>query len=64
MCEIFGSERKISLCRELTKLNEDIHRTTLGGAVTYYNENNPRGEYVLVVEGAPEGFKTEGSLDL
>jgi len=51
MCEIFGSERKISLCRELTKLNEEIMRTTLGQAVKYYEEQDPRGEYVLVVEG-------------
>ena len=64
MCEIFGSDRKISLCRELTKLNEDIHRTTLGGAVAYYEENNPRGEYVLVVEGAPEGTVASESDDL
>lgn len=54
MCEIFGEERRISLCRELTKLNENIMRTTLGGAVAYYDENAPRGEYVLVVEGAVE----------
>jgi 16S rRNA (cytidine1402-2'-O)-methyltransferase len=39
-------------------------RTTLGEAVTYYNENNPRGEYVLVVEGAPEGFVASGKTDL
>ena len=48
---IFGEDRKISLCRELTKLNEEIMRTTLGGAVAYYDANEPRGEYVLVVEG-------------
>lgn len=64
MCEAFGSGRRISLCRELTKLNEDIMRTTLGEAVTYYNENNPRGEYVLVVEGAPEGSVTTVKADL
>ena len=64
MCEIFGSERRISLCRELTKLNEDIMRTTLGDAVAYYNENNPRGEYVLVVEGAPEGSSASDKTDL
>lgn len=58
MRDIFGAERRISLCRELTKLNEDIMRTTLDGAVKYYEENNPRGEYVLVVEGAPEGTGT------
>ncbi len=49
----FG-DRHISLCRELTKKNEEIIRTTLGGAVSYYEENDPRGEYVLVVEGAEE----------
>ena len=64
MCEIFGSERKISLCRELTKLNEDVMRTNLGDAVAYYSENNPRGEYVLVVEGAKEGSLSAASLDL
>ena len=46
-----GAERRISLCRELTKLNEEIMRTTLGGAVGYYAEKEPRGEYVLVLEG-------------
>ena len=47
-------DRKISLCRELTKLNEEVLRTTLSEAVAYYEEAQPRGEYVLVVEGAPE----------
>ena len=47
----FG-ERKISLCRELTKLNEEIYRTTLADAVKLYAEREPRGEYVLIVEGA------------
>ena len=51
MAEIFGEDRKISLCRELTKLNEEIMRTALGSAVAYYEANEPRGEYVLVVEG-------------
>lgn len=64
MHEIFGSERKISLCRELTKLNEDIMRTTLEGACEYYEQNTPRGEYVLVVEGAPEGMIQEKGEDL
>jgi 16S rRNA (cytidine1402-2'-O)-methyltransferase len=47
----FG-ERRISLCRELTKINEEIIRTTISQAIKYYEENAPRGEYVLVVEGA------------
>lgn len=51
MAEIFGNDRKISLCRELTKLNEEIKRTTLGEAVSYYEDNEPRGEFVLIVEG-------------
>ena len=56
--ETFGDTRRISLCRELTKLNEEVLRLTLSEAVTYYEENAPRGEYVLVVEGAEEGSNT------
>ncbi|MBQ9967126.1 MAG: 16S rRNA (cytidine(1402)-2'-O)-methyltransferase [Oscillospiraceae bacterium] len=48
----FGPDRRISLCRELTKLHEEVIRTTLQGAVDYYAENAPRGEYVLILEGA------------
>jgi 16S rRNA (cytidine1402-2'-O)-methyltransferase len=55
LAEYFGKERKVSLCRELTKLNEEAIRTTLGEAIKLYEEKEPRGEYVLVVEGAPEG---------
>lgn len=48
----FGEERQIALCRELTKLNEEVCRTTLLGAVKLYEEREPRGEYVLIVAGA------------
>ena len=48
----FGADRSVSLCRELTKLHEEIKKTTLGEAVAYYKENDPRGEYVLVLAGA------------
>ena len=58
MTAAFGAERRISLCRELTKLNEEAMRTTLGEAVAYYKSNDPRGEYVLVVEGRPEDTAT------
>ncbi|MGN1003763.1 MAG: 16S rRNA (cytidine(1402)-2'-O)-methyltransferase [Oscillospiraceae bacterium] len=51
--ETFGSERRVTLCRELTKLHEEILRTTLGGAAEHYAEAEPKGEFVLVVEGAP-----------
>ena len=54
MTAAFGEDRRISLCRELTKLNEEAMRTTLGEAVAYYEANAPRGEYVLVVEGRSE----------
>lgn len=47
-------DRRIALCRELTKLNETVERMTLSGAVEHYKENSPRGEYVLVIEGASE----------
>ena len=50
--DAFGAERRISLCRELTKLHEEVLRTTLGEAVEWYEENPPKGEFVLVVEGA------------
>lgn len=51
MADAFGGDRKISLCRELTKLNEEIKRATLGEAIAFYSANEPRGEYVLIVEG-------------
>ena len=54
MKEAFGEQRKISLCRELTKLNEEAIRITLAEAVKLYEEKEPRGEYVLVLEGAEE----------
>lgn len=51
MAAAFGEGRRIALCRELTKLNEETVRITLGEAVRHYEANEPRGEYVLVVEG-------------
>ena len=54
LSEAFGAERRISLCRELTKLHEEVRRTTLGEAAAYYDEQPPRGEFVLIVEGAAE----------
>jgi 16S rRNA (cytidine1402-2'-O)-methyltransferase len=54
LCTAFGSDRRIALCRELTKSHEEILRMTLGEAVAYHEENAPRGEYVLVVEGTKE----------
>ena len=50
----FGEDRRVSLYRERTKLHEEVVRTTLGEAVQKYTENAPRGEFVVVVEGAKE----------
>ncbi len=51
---VCGADRRVVLARELTKLYEQVWRGTLGEAVEFVNEVPPRGEYVLVLEGAPE----------
>ncbi|MBQ8357549.1 MAG: 16S rRNA (cytidine(1402)-2'-O)-methyltransferase [Clostridia bacterium] len=56
-----GEMRPIALCRELTKRNEEIFRTTVSGALARYEGEDPRGEYVLIVgggEGLPESDET------
>ena len=55
--EAFGPDRGISLCRELTKLHEEVVRTTLGEAVEKYTANPPKGEFVLIVAGAAPAQK-------
>ena len=57
LAEAFGEDRPISLCRELTKLHEEVVRTTLGQAVVKYTENPPKGEFVLIVAGAEPEVK-------
>ena len=59
MSATFGAERRIALARELTKVHEEILRMTIGEAVEYYNETSPRGEYVMIIEGAKESEETE-----
>ena len=59
----FGPARRISLCRELTKLHEEVIRTTLQGAADYYEAQDPRGEYVLVLEGAAPSAEPETTLE-
>lgn len=70
LCDILNvfGDRRISLVREMTKVHEEVLRTTLAKAVEYYNANSPRGEFVLVIEGAPNEPKNqenaqEGSPD-
>ena len=63
MAAVFGEDRPISLCRELTKLHEEVVRTTLGGAIETYTENPPKGEFVLVLAGAPEQEKEAATAE-
>lgn len=64
MAEVFGSDRPLSLCRELTKLHEEVVRTTLSEALDRYTENPPKGEFVLIVAGAkPEEKEIPSETD-
>ena len=58
LAEAFGGERRISLSRELTKLHEETLRMTLAEAIAYFDQTPPRGEFVLIVEGAPDEPET------
>ncbi len=53
-------DRPVALCREITKLHEEVVRTTLAQAVAQYTETPPRGEFVLVVAGAPQPTESTG----
>ena len=63
MAAAFGPERPISLCRELTKLHEEVVRTTLGQAIEKYTSQPPKGEFVLVLAGAPEQPKETATAE-
>ena len=58
LAQALGDTRRIAICRELTKLNEEILRTTLSEAIALYREREPRGEYVLVIEGGSLAVRT------
>ena len=62
MLDVFG-DRKISLARELTKIHEEVVRTTLSEAVARYEQTPPKGEFVLVIEGAPPKAQEEYTLE-
>ena len=62
LLEILG-DRRISLCRELTKIHEEVIRGTISEMIGYYKEQEPRGEYVLVVEGAEEKKESDFTLE-
>lgn len=60
---VFGPDRRVALCRELTKLHEEVLRTTLGEAAAYYTAQPPKGEFVLVVAGAEPAEKEAPAPD-
>lgn len=57
----FGQDRRVAVVRELTKVHEEVWRTTLGEAAARYREQEPRGEYVLVIAGAQPAPREEGA---
>lgn len=59
MAEVFGGDRPVSLCRELTKVHEEVVRTTLAGAMALYQDREPKGEFVLVIGGAAAAREEE-----
>ncbi len=63
LAKTFGEDRPVSLCRELSKLHEEVVRTTLGEAVARYDAQQPKGEFVLVVHGAQPQAEQEVTLE-
>lgn len=63
MQAVFGADRRISLCRELTKLHEEVIRTTIAEAIERYQQTPPKGEFVLVIEGAAPKVKEAATSD-
>ena len=63
LCQTFGTDRLLSICRELSKLHEEVRRTTLGDALAWYQTNPPKGEFVLVVRGAEPVQEQEATLE-
>lgn len=57
--EVFGAERECSVAREISKLHETHHRGTLQELVNYFNENEAKGEIVIVLAGAPQQKRQE-----
>ncbi len=63
MAAVFGGDRPVALCRELTKLHEETVRTTLAEALERWQATPPRGEFVLVIAGAPPREKAQVTLE-
>lgn len=59
MIEVFGAERSVSVCREISKIHEESVRGTLAEALEHFQTNEPRGEFVIVVGGYEENRQSE-----
>lgn len=55
-------DRKITICKELTKMHETVQQTTLSSAIEYYEQTPPKGEYVMVIEGISHKELEEQSI--
>ncbi len=63
LAEVLGENRRIVLARELTKIHEQYLRGTIGEIIAHYTDNDPRGEYVLLIEGMQEASEEEISSE-
>ena len=52
--EVFGQERPVAVCREISKVHEEVVRGSIAEALTHFQEHEPRGEFVIIVGGKPE----------
>ena len=62
--KVFGPQRRVALCRELTKVHEEVWRTTLGEAAAHYRDKESRGEFVLVIQGRERPAQREEEYTL
>lgn len=63
LADAFGNERKIAICRELTKVHEETLHMTIGQAQEYYSDHEPRGEFVLVIRGEENSGRDKITID-
>ena len=57
LCEVFGSERKVSACREISKIHEESVRGTVADVLQHFRDHEPKGEFVIIVEGCSDGTR-------
>ena len=59
LADVFGEDRRLTICKELTKKHESFNRTTFKEAIGFFSEQEPRGEYALVIEGMSDAEEAE-----